>query len=559
MQQLHRPLRFADIAAPTPTRESLAEAYAALNAQLDVGQLGSALASWDSLRRDVDTWSALTHLRYEQDTKDEAALAAREYADALNPVVTGHEVDMKRRLLATSGVEAIVGAHAIRLWTMDITTFDPAIAEALEEESRLGAKYTALLAGAALQIDGQVVNFAGLGPFLEHPDRATRHRAQQARWAFFTEHGAELDQIYDQLVKLRHGMATTLGFQTYTPLGYRRMRRVDYDDADVARYRDQVAEHVVPLVAKILEARRTEHGWDTLRYWDEALVDPAGNPVPAGDHDFLVAQAQTMFDRMDPRLASFYQLMNEGGFLDLKNRPGKAGGGFCTSFPTVGVPFIFANFNGTNHDIGVFTHEMGHAFQNWESRDQPGIDYLWPTMEAAEINSMGLEFLTHPQMGLLVGDAEADRFRRMHLISSLAFLPYGVCVDHFQHEIYANPHATPAERHAIWQKLERRYMPWTDYGDLAYPAMGGLWQAKGHIYRSPFYYIDYTLALCCALQFWVKSRQDSAASLDAYVALCARGGAAPFQDLVRGAGLVSPFAPGALEAVVREAETVLAA
>jgi hypothetical protein len=57
----------------------------------------------------------------------------------------------------------------------------------------------------------------------------------------------------------------------------------------------------------------------------------------------------------------------------------------------------------------------------------------------------------------------------------------------------------------------------------------------------------------------VKSRHDYAGSLDAYVALCAQGGAAPFQDLVRGAGLVSPFAPGALEAVVREAETVLAA
>ncbi len=66
------------------------------------------------------------------------------------------------------------------------------------------------------------------------------------------------------------------------------------------------------------------------------------------------------------------------------------------------------------------------------------------------------------------------------------------------------------------------------------------------------------LALCCALQFWVHSRQDYAASLDAYVALCGRGGSAPFQDLVRGAGLVSPFAPGALAGVVREAEAILA-
>jgi M3 family oligoendopeptidase len=249
--------------------------------------------------------------------------------------------------------------------------------------------------------------------------------------------------------------------------------------------------------------------------------------------------------------------MVDGGFTDLKNRPGKRGGGFCTSFPSVGVPFIFANFNGTHDDIGVFTHEMGHAFQNWESRDQPGIDYLWPTMEAAEINSMSLEFLTYPGMGLLVGEAAADRFRRMHLIGALAFLPYGVCVDHFQHEVYANPDATPAGRHAMWQRLERLYMPWSDYGDIAFLNKGGRWQAKAHIYGSPFYYIDYTLAQCCAMQFWVKSRRDYAAALEAYVALCGRGGSAPFQDLVRGAGLVSPFADGALADVVREAEAVL--
>ena len=556
MPDTSQPIRFADITAPTPTRESLAAAYAALNAELDA-DLPGALAHWDRLRREVDSWSALVHLRFAQDTTDAGAKAAREYADALAPVVTEHEVAMKRRLLAMPGVAALAGGHAMRLWETDVTTFDPAIAADLEEESRLGARYTELLAGAKVTIDGKETNLAGLGPYAENADRDTRHRAEQARWAFFAAHGEELDSLYDALVKLRHGMAQKLGYATYTPLGYRRMRRVDYGPDEVARYRDEVATHVVPLVARLMEARRREHGWDRLRYWDEALIDPAGNPKPAGGHDFLVEQAQSMFDAMDGRLGSFYRLMNAGGFLDLKNRPGKAGGGFCTSFPTEGVPFIFANFNGTHGDVGVFTHEMGHAFQNWESRDQPGIDYLWPTMEAAEINSMGLEFLTLPGIGKLVGEAEAERFRRMHLITSLAFLPYGVCVDHFQHEVYANPGATSAERHRMWQVLERRYMPWADYGDLAYPAKGGRWQAKAHIYLSPFYYIDYTLALCCAMQFWVRSRRDYAAALDAYVALCGRGGSAPFGALVASAGLVSPFEPGALADVVREAETVL--
>ena len=354
-------------------------------------------------------------------------------------------------------------------------------------------------------------------------------------------------------------MARKLGFDTYTPLGYRRMRRVDYGPEDVARYRDQVLHHVTPLVGRLLEERRQRQGYDRLRYWDEIMDDPAGNPGPAGDHDFLVARAAQLFDAIDGRLAEFYRTMRDGGFLDLTNRPTKAGGGFCTAFPAEGVPFIFANFNGTEHDVTVFTHEMGHAFQNWRSRHLAPIDYLWPTSEAAEIDSMGLEFLSHPQIGLLVGAEAAERFRRVHLIGSLRFLPYGACVDHFQHEVYARPEATPAERHAIWQALERRYMPWRDYGDIAYPAKGGLWQAKLHVYQMPFYYIDYTLALCCAMQLWVRSLSDYEGALETYVALCGRGGSAPFGELVRGAGLVSPFEPGALETVVARAAERLAA
>ncbi|MEI7710078.1 MAG: M3 family oligoendopeptidase [Rhodospirillales bacterium] len=553
-------IRFADIAAERPTRENLTAEHTAIAALLDRGDRPGALAAWDAARRRFETWSALVHLRFAQNTADATAIADRDYADALSPEATELEVAIKRRLLADpdrSELEAAAGAHAVRLWDCDIATFEPAIKTDLEEESRLSARYTSLMASAKIDIGGQTANLSGLAPFAEHPDRAIRHEAEQKRWAFFSANGQELDTIYADLVTVRHRMATTLGYATYTPLGYKRLRRVDYGPEEVARYREQVREHVVPLVAKLLENRRAEHGWDRLYFWDEALIDPAGNPQPIGGPDLLATKAQTMFDRMDPRLGAFYRTMNEGRFLDLPNRPNKAGGGFCTSFPTVGMPYIFANFTGTHHDIGVFTHEMGHAFQNWESRGQPNVDYLWPTMEAAEIDSMALEFLTYPHIDLMVGDDAADRFRRMHLIGALAFLPYGVCVDHFQHEVYAHPEASPTERHAMWARLEKLYMPWTDYGDLDYPAKGGRWQAKQHIYGTAFYYIDYTLAQCCALQFWLRSRSDAAATMDAYTALCARGGSAPFGELVRSAGLVSPFADGALADAVREAAAVL--
>jgi M3 family oligoendopeptidase len=554
-------MKFSDISAPTPTADSLAAAYRAINAKLDAGNLSAALTDWEALRREIESWSALTHLHFEQDTTDEIAKAAMDYRDGLAPTATNHEIALKRRLLSwpdRAALSALTGEHALRLWETDITTFAPEIESDLQEESKLQARYTALLSSAQIPLGGEVVNLSGLAPYQQSLNRETRHQAETARWAFFAGHAAEFDEIYDALVHLRHGMAIKLGLPSYTELAYRRLRRVDYNAADVARYRTQVADHVVPLVAEILESQRAAAGWETLHAWDEALTDPQGNVLPAGDEPYLRAQAAEMFARMDPQLAAFYRMMNDGGFLDLDNRPAKAPGGFCTSFPHVGLPFIFANFNGTHHDIDVFTHEMGHAFQNYQSRNLGGFDYLWPTFEACEIHSMSLEHLAYPHIGLLVGDDAAERYRRMHLLQALEFLPYGVCVDHFQHDVYAHPDATPAERHALWKRLERIYLPWRDYGDIEFAARGGRWQAQGHIYGTPFYYIDYTLALCCALQFWVKSRENYPAAMADYVALCGRGGAEPFQGLVASAGLVSPFADGALEAVVREAKAVLA-
>ncbi|AQS88792.1 oligoendopeptidase F [Neoasaia chiangmaiensis NBRC 101099] len=551
---------FNDLSFDRPSRESLAADYAAVATYLDADDWDGALAAFDDARRRFESWASLVHLQFSRHTTDERAKTDRDYADALAPVATGHEVTIKRRLLENRArLESSVGSYVAALWEADITTFDPRIAADLEKEAKLSGDYTALLASAKIEFDGKTLNLAGLVPYQQSLDRETRHLAEQARWAFFAQHGPALDALFSELVTLRTNMAKTLGFDSYTALGYRRMRRTDYGPNEVAAFRDRIATHVTPLVNALLERRALEAGWDGIKAWDEALIDPQGNPHPAGDHDLLLARAQAMFDAFDPDgdMGPFFAGMVRDGYLDLKNREGKAGGGFCTSFPTVGMPFIFANFNGTHNDIGVFTHEMGHAYQNWKSRGLKPIDVLWPTMDGAEIHSMGLEFLTWPQIDGLVEEGAGERYRRMHLIDSLSFLPYGACVDHFQHEIYAKPDMTPEERHQTWQRLEKRYLPWRDWGDLDYPAQGGRWQAQMHIYRAPFYYIDYTLALCCAMQLWLGSRVDPQGTLEIYKALCAAGGSRPFTALVAEAGLVSPFETDALAEVVHEAEQVL--
>ncbi|MCA8920632.1 MAG: M3 family oligoendopeptidase [Planctomycetes bacterium] len=554
---------FSALAPAEPDLAQVKARYAELDARFDAAADAEAraqvVADWDALRRELSTISSWVRLRFQQDTKDPGAKAARDRMDQLEPKLTELAVGFKAKLLGSAHRPELVaryGEQAFALWDYDARGFAPEIKDDLAAESKLIGEYTELLASAAIEFQGATHNLSGMTPFCEDADRDLRHRAQQAVWGFYAQHQARLDALYGELVALREGMARKLGLDSYTELAYLNMHRIDYGPDDVARFRDEVARHVVPLALELRAQQAATLGVERLRYWDEPLLDPRGNPKPQGDHDWLLARAQAMFDAVGGGLSPFFRDLAGGGYLDLETREGKAGGGFCTSFPTVGSPFVFANFNGTEGDVKVFTHEVGHAYQNFRSQGQPLLDYHWPTIEGAEVFSMGLEFLSWPHMEQFFG-ADAERYRRGHLRESLLFLPYGVAVDHFQHRVFAEPGASPAERNAMWLDMERRYLPWRDYGDLAYPARGAFWQRQRHIYCYPFYYVDYTLALTCALQLWVLSLDDAADALARYEALCPQGGRRPFQAMLREAGLTSPFEPGCLEEVVQRARAYL--
>jgi len=542
-----------------PEERVLTERYAAIDAQLErsdtPGARRAVFDSWDGLRREWRSWANFTRLRYTQDTRRDECRAAQLGLEQRTPHVTSLDVRVKRRFLdptAREPLEDDLGKQAFALWDADLGAYDDVIAADLIRESELTRQYTEMLANVSVPFAGEDRTLAALGAFLQNHDREVRHAAETARWGTFGERRERLDAIYDELVKLRDRMGRALGYDGYLPLGYRRMHRVDYGPDDVARYRDEVARTVVPLASDLVRRLGKRAGLDKVRFWDEPVIGASKPIVPQGNAAWIVARAVDSLASIDPALGEFARMMHERELLDVDGRAGKAGGAYCTNLPTRKIPFVFANFNGTRGDVKTLMHELGHAFQAWRSRDKVVMDYLTPTLESAEIHSMSLEYLSWPEMGRFFGD-DAATYRQEHLLDAMLFLPYGVAVDHFQHLVYSHPSASPQERHEMWREMERRYLPWRDYGDLEHPLHGGLWQEKRHIYVAPLYYIDYTLALCCALQFWVRATKDRREALDAYITLCGRGGEAPFGELLRGAGLGSPFEPGTLEAVVAAA------
>ena len=557
-------LRFSTFDVTDPDEAELLGRYKGALATIDAAEDDTSriagLDQWDQLRRGFFTWRSLVNLRFQQDTRDEARRERRELADKLVAEVSLIDADVKRALVGRTDaatLEERAGGQAIACWRADMEAYAPELKDDLVAESGIVADYVALLGAAKIPFRGETYNFPAMVPFAKDADRSTRHDAMRATSGWFAENREALDGFYDKLVKLRAGMAKKVGLDSFVELGYRRMHRVDYDRHDVERFRNEVRRVVVPLATEMRAKQADDIGLETLMLWDEDTHDARGNPKPIGGTDELIERGQQAFRAAHPEIGDFFDGMVKHELLDLTLRDGKAGGGFCTFFPDLDSPFIFANCNGTQDDVRVLVHEAGHAFQMWSSRKHNLIEKLHPTYEACEIHSMALEFLVWPQMESFFGE-DADRYRRIHLADALTFLPYGVAVDHFQHLVYDTPDATPEERHAMWQEMERMYLPWRQYGDLAHYGDGGLWQRQRHIYGMPFYYIDYTLAQTCALQFWARAFEDREGAYADYVALCRRGGTAPFQALAKSAGLISPFEPGCLEDVVNRARTWLA-
>jgi M3 family oligoendopeptidase len=362
------------------------------------------------------------------------------------------------------------------------------------------------------------------------------------------EKEADFDQIYHDLVQVRTRIAKKLGYENFIEVGYMRLNRTDYNMHDVASYRKQVLRDIVPLATKLRDRQRERLGLKTLMYYDEPLAFTSGNATPKGDSEWILANGKRMYEELSNETSEFINFMMDGNLLDLEAKKGKAGGGYCTFIPDYKSPFIFSNFNGTSGDIDVLTHEAGHAFQVYQSRNYELPEYVWPTLEACEIHSMSMEFITYPWMENFFKE-ETDKYKFNHVSEAILFIPYGVLVDEFQHFVYANPEVTPAERKAKWRELEKQYLPHRNYEGNDFLERGGYWFRQGHIFNDPFYYIDYTLAQVCAFQFFVKLEGNRESAWQDYLNLCNEGGSLPFTKLIEVANLENPFEEGSIRNV----------
>ncbi len=554
-------MKFSEIPYQRPDPEKVIAELKALTQRLKDAQsyeeARSVFLEYEEKGKTVSTQSSLAYIRQSIDTRDEFYNAEKDFWDEFWPEAEEYEQEWIAAMLESpfrKDFEAEYGGLMFLNAEIQRKTFSPEIIEDMQKENELVSEYDDLIASAQIPFEGGVYTLSQLEPFQEDLDDARRLAAWKAKGQWYKDHQVQLDRIYDDLVKLRDQMGWKLGYDGYTQLGYYRMERNCYTNEDVSKFRLAVQKYLVPVADSIMREKAKRIGKPyPLSFADAALSFRSGNPKPVGTPDDILEQGKKFYDWLSPETSEFFRTMLDEEMMDLLSTEGKQAGGYCSTIAQYERPFIFANFNGTQGDVEVVTHEAGHAFAYWMNRKRIPTEYQDPTSEACEVHSMSMEFFGWKNAEGFFGP-DAKKFMYSHLAGAITFIPYGTMVDHFQHIVYEHPELTPAERHAEWKRLMGIYMPWLKLdGEIPFFAEGEHWQRQIHIYEVPFYYIDYCLAQAVALEFWAMNQKDHANAWKHYMAYTSQGGSRTFVDLLKHAGLATPFDEACLKSVCETA------
>ena len=425
-------------------------------------------------------------------------------------------------------------------------------------EARLSQQYQKLIGSLTVPFRGQERTLAQMGRYLEDPDRPLRQEAWELVARRRLREADAIEQIFEQLLKLREQIAANAGFPNYLQYAFRARARFDYTPQDCLQFHDAIAAEVMPVLRQLQAQRRGQLGLAALRPWD-LDVDPLNRPPlrPFEQIDTLVSNAADIFARLDSELAAQFALLRDLRLLDLDNRKGKAPGGYQSTLAEARLPFIFMNAVGLQRDVETILHEAGHAFHALAARGEDLHAYRSAPIEFCEVASMSMELLGNEFLEKFYPPDDARRARRVHLEGIVKIFPWIATVDAFQHWIYTHPAHSRAERQKAWLDLMDRFggdVDWAGHEE----ARANLWHRQLHIFIHPFYYIEYGIAQLGALKVWANSKKNKALALRKYHRALSLGGSRPLPRLFQAAGCRFDFTRKTVQPLLKLVGTELA-
>lgn len=413
-------------------------------------------------------------------------------------------------------------------------------------------QYAAITGAMTVTLDGEEITLQRAADRLKRTDRTIREEAWRAIQERRYQDREKLDGLFDDLLKLRHQVATNSDFENFRDYMFAAMGRFDYTPQDCFDFHASIEETIVPLLTKIDEERKAELGIAQLRPWD-LDVDPSGRkplePFKSGEE--LLEKTVQVFYKLDAYLGDCLATMREMGHLDLESRKGKAPGGYNYPLDEIGVPFIFMNATSSLRDVITMLHEGGHAVHSFLTRELPLNAFKHPPSEVAELASMSMELISMDFWDTFFEDEEElKRAKKTHLESVLETFPWVATVDKFQHWLYEHPQQTQDERHQEWLNTFNTYNHKLVSWDGLEKYKPFMWQKQLHIYEVPFYYIEYAMAQLGAIAVWKNYKENPAEGLAAYKRALSLGYTVSIGEVYEAAGIKFDFSTEYIKSLV---------
>src|SRR5690625_3849313 len=187
-----------------------------------------AIEDINKLRNQLDTMSMLVFIRASIDTNDVFYKKEQDFFDEVEPEIQEISSAFYKELVKTphrNDLEKKWGKQLFNIADFEIKAFSPEIIPLLQKENKLSSQYARLVASAEVEFQDRTYTLAQLYPFMEDNNRKKRKQAVSAHSDFFKKNQTEFDKIYDELIKVRHEIAATLGYKNFVELGYLRMLR----------------------------------------------------------------------------------------------------------------------------------------------------------------------------------------------------------------------------------------------------------------------------------------------------------------------------------------------
>jgi oligoendopeptidase F len=492
---------------------------------------------------------AWRYIRMTINTADQDAAKAYEtFVNEINPPLSEASNELNKKLNDSPFKDSLTD-EAAKIYLKKVVTaieiYRDENIELFSKTQNLAQDYSKLIGDQTINYNGQDLTSPQASKFLRDPNREVRKEVYDLLFVRKNQDNELLENIFDQLVQVRHQIAINAGFKNFRDFKFKEMNRFDYTVQDCFDFHDSIEKFIVPIYKKIQEEKLRKFGFEKFKPYDLS-ADPDGKaplkPFETGAD--LTEKTITLFKNLDPYFSDCIQTMKEMGHLDLESKKGKAPGGYNYPLYEIGIPFIFMNAAGTDRDVITMVHEGGHAIHSFLTKDLELTAYKSFPSEVAELASMSMELLSMKYWEIFyTNHDDITRARKEHLESILMVLPWIATIDAFQHWIYENPAHTREERKNKWLEISKRFgtglTDWTGYES----GRDYSWHKQLHLFEVPFYYIEYGFAQLGALSVWKNSLENEKKAIEDYKKGLALGYTQDIKSIYKAAGINFDFSP----------------